>query len=492
MIKEGPIANDKALIYARVSSKEQEREGFSIPAQLKYLNDYATKNGFAIIHEFVDVETAKQAGRSAFNEMIEFLREWTNIRTILVEKTDRLYRNFRDYVTLEDLDLEIHLVKESEIINKDSRSHAKFIHGIKVLMAKNYIDNLSEEVKKGMKEKAEHGIYPSFAPLGYVNVEVNEKKYIQPDPELAPLIQKLYEWYATGNHSLTDVTEKAHAEGLVYRKTGRKVNKSVIHKILKNPIYTGDFIWNGKRYKGVHEPIISKDLFERVQSVKAEKGRHRGRHHKRKWAFQGLISCGHCGCAFTAEIKKGRYVYYHCTGYHGKCPEKYVREEEIASQFGEALRAIKLDDEVLEWMVTALRESHGDEKRYHDEMISSLHDQYQKLQDRIDTMYIDKLDGRISQDYFDSKSEAWRKEQAGILEKIERHQGANQTYFDEGVRLLELAQRVVILYEKQNMMEKRKLLDFVLSNSTWKDGQLIPNYRKPFDLSLIFMASNCP
>lgn len=108
-------------------SKEQEKEGFSIPAQLKLLNEYAQANGFLVVREFVDVETAKAAGRTNCREMVKFLEANPHVKTLLVEKTDRLYRNFRDYVTLEDLDLEIHLVKEGEILSKDARSHVKFI-----------------------------------------------------------------------------------------------------------------------------------------------------------------------------------------------------------------------------------------------------------------------------------------------------------------------------------------------------------------------------
>jgi site-specific DNA recombinase len=137
-------------------------------------------------------------------------------------------------------------------------------------------------------------------------------------------------------------------------------------------------------------------------------------------------------CALTGEIKKGGYVYYHCTGHKGKCPEKYVREEELADQFGDALQAIKLDGEVLSWIITALKGSHKDEKRYHDEMIANLQKQYSKLQGRLDAMYIDKLDGKIAQDFFDRKSEEWRREQADILRKIEKHQNAKTTYLEGG------------------------------------------------------------
>jgi hypothetical protein len=158
----------------------------------------------------------------------------------------------------------------------------------------------------------------------------------------------------------------------------------------------------------------------------------------------------------------------------GRCPERYGREEEIAAQFGEALRAIQLNDEVLAGVTTALRQSHQDARRYHHEMIASLQKQYQRLQDRLDRMYLDKLDGSISQDYFNRMSESFQKEQRATLQKIEQHQSAHESYVEEGVRLLELTQKAVILYEKQEMQEKRKLLDFVCSNSTWKDGKLIP------------------
>src|SRR5690349_2917834 len=153
-----------AVIYARVSSKDQEREGYSIPAQLKLLREYAISHEFAVQKEFIDIETAKTAGRKQFGEMLSFFRANPSCRTLIVEKTDRLYRNFRDCVTLEDLDVEIHLAKEGQVIEKNARSQAKLVHGIQVVIARNYIDNLREEVRKGMREKAEQGIYPSRPP----------------------------------------------------------------------------------------------------------------------------------------------------------------------------------------------------------------------------------------------------------------------------------------------------------------------------------------
>src|SRR3984957_14224775 len=193
----GHAAPTQAVIYARVSSKEQEKEGFSIPAQLKLLKEYASANGFAVAQEYIDVETAKQAGRVAFGEMVSYLKAHPSVRVMLVEKTDRLYRNLKDWVTVDELDAEMHFPKEGVVLSRESRSSEKFMHGIKVLMAKNYIDNLSEEARKGMQEKAEQGIWPTKTPLGYRNVAGPDgKRIIACDPDLAPMIAKLFEWCA--------------------------------------------------------------------------------------------------------------------------------------------------------------------------------------------------------------------------------------------------------------------------------------------------------
>ena len=182
-----PRSRTTAVMYARVSSKDQEREGFSIPAQQKALRAYAHQERLTIAREFVDIETAKQAGRGGFGEMIAFLKADPTCRTILVEKTDRLYRNIRDWITIDDLGVTVHFVKEGATVSADSRSSDKFLHGIKVLMAKNYVDNLSEEVKKGLLEKAAQGHWPTVAPVGYVNNR--ETHRIDVDPIRGPLVR---------------------------------------------------------------------------------------------------------------------------------------------------------------------------------------------------------------------------------------------------------------------------------------------------------------
>jgi site-specific DNA recombinase len=473
----------QAVIYARVSSKEQEKEGFSIPAQLKLLREYAATQGFAVKREYVDIETAKRTGRANFGEMIVHLRTHLNIGVLLVEKTDRLYRNLKDWVTLDELDLEIHLVKEDVVLSRDSRSSEKFMHGIKVLMAKNYIDNLSEEARKGLQEKAEQGIWPTKAPLGYRNISSpNGKKTIAPEPEAARLIKKLFEWYATGTLSLKEAARKAREAGLVYRKSGKPVPVSTIHKILRNRLYSGEFEWGGRIYQGKHQALIPRELWERVQDVLDGRYAKRHRRAKHDFAFTGLITCGHCGCSIVGEIKKQRYIYYHCTGYKGKCHEPYIREEVLERQFTDLLGRLTFDDEVLDWVRTALQESHANERHEHEATIKRLKAEYDRLQNRIHAMYLDKLDGSIDATFFERMSAEWRAEQDRCLREIERHQAADQSYLEEGVQLLELAKNAHRLFKKQQPREKRRLLNFVVSNCSWKDGQMTPILRQPFDL----------
>ncbi len=473
----------RAVLYARVSSKEQEKEGFSIPAQLKLLRDYALREGLDVAREYVDIETAKQVGRTSFGEMVDYLEKHPAAGIVLVEKTDRLYRNLKDWVTVDELDIEIHFVKENVVLSRDARSAEKFMHGIKVLMAKNYIDNLAEEARKGMSEKAAQGIWPTKAPLGYRNVDGPAgKKIVVPDPDTAALIASVFEWYATGSRSLKDVTRKAQAAGLVYRRTGSPVPVSAIHKALRNPIYMGEFDWHGRRYQGTHEPLVSRELWARVQRVMDLRQAKKRRRSKHDFAFAGLIECGHCGCAVTGEIKKQRYVYYRCTGYKGECGEPYVREEVLEQQFGELLGQLSFDDEVLEWVRDALKTSHAEEQREHEQAIVRLQSEYERLQRRIHAMYVDKLDGRVDAEFHDRMAAEWRGEQSRCLREIERHQAADRTYLEEGIRLLELARNAQRLFLKQPPREQRRLLECVVSNSTWRDGRLTATLRQPFDL----------
>lgn len=474
----------KAVLYARVSSKEQEKEGYSIPAQIKLIRDYAARNGMTIVREFEDVETAKQTGRTSFKEMLDYLKANPDVENLLVEKTDRLYRNLKDYTSLDELGTAVHLVKEGEIISEDSKSSAKFMHGIRVLMAKNYVDNLSEEAKKGMAEKAAQGIWPSCAPFGYKNVVRDDgKRIIIPNVDIAPIIRQIFEWYASGRYSLKEVAGLVANTGVRSRFNKDKLHVSAIDKILRNRIYTGEFEWKGQLHQGLHEAIVSKELWQKAQDL-LDAGRRKTSpsKHKDMVAFSGVIKCAHCGCSVVGDVKKSKYVYYRCSGFKGKCNEPYVRQEHFDGEFGKLLDTLKFDAEVLEWVKQALKDSLGDKQRMHEESLTRLHKDMDRLDKRLEGLYLDKLDGQITLDVYTRLSAEWQEERHRLHMQEQKHQQASDSYYMDGVLILELAQNARRLYESQPPQEKRRLLDILLSNCTWGGGEFRASLKQPFDL----------
>lgn len=472
----------KAILYARVSSKEQEKEGYSIPAQVKLLEEYSLKHGLTIIEKFTEAETAKKSGREAFSKMLELLQNSKEPIALLVEKTDRLTRNFKDFIHIDDLisagKLEVHLLKENDVLTKDSRSQAKFMHGIRLLMAKNYIDNLSEEVKKGMKEKAEQGHWPTVAPYGYKNNR--ETHLIEIDLDTAPLVQRAFELYVSNEYSLESLREELYQEGFTYRPSTNRIPRNTLEKILKNPIYIGDFVWVGKYYKGKHQPLIPIELFEKVQAI--IHNRFKGQTTKRDFQFTGLLTCSLCGHAITAELKKQRYVYYHCANL--KCPgrSENIREEELELQFLSLLERLQLDSEWKELVIEALKGHHQVEKEFHENSVSSIQAQLKKLQEKLDKVYEDKLEGIIPEELWFRKHNQYLEEQTRLMRSLDEHQKGSASYMESGIQLIEIAQNAIQLYKKPSNTEKRRLLRFLSSNYTLKDKKVVPDWNPPFSL----------
>jgi site-specific DNA recombinase len=474
------ISRNRCVVYCRVSSKDQEREGFSIPAQRKLLSEYADQKGLTIIHEFKEAETAKEAGRTAFNKMVAFLKETPSCRIILVEKTDRLYRNFRDLLTVEELGVTVHFVKENTILSADSRSSEKLMHNIKVAIARNYVDNLSEEVKKGLREKAEQGHFPGVAHVGYVNNRVTRR--IDIDPVRGPLMARVFELYASGEYSLKALTVKAYEIGLRHSRGDRRMTKSELHRLLKNPIYVGNFRWLGKVHSGSHEPLVSRETFDRVQELMEGKGVKRRGHRKHLHPFMGLLKCGLCGCRMTAERKKGKYVYYRCTGFKGTCGNEYIREEKLAALLGETIKSVQITADVAADIATAIRQSEGDAQALRTTALQQVDKRRRTVVSKIDRGYEDFVSDRISEAFWTRKSAEWEAELQTIDAERGRLEAIQVPAVATAQKILELAERAEILYKSQNPGEQRRLLETVLSNCTFDRGTLCPTYTSPFDL----------
>jgi DNA invertase Pin-like site-specific DNA recombinase len=315
----------KFFIYTRKSTDDKDRQVRSIADQLSELKELARKEDLDVVDVFVEKQTAKIPGRPVFGEMLERM-EKGEATGILAWHPDRLARNSVDGGKI------IYLVDTGVISEMkfptfwfDPTPQGKFMLSIAFSQSKYYVDNLSENIKRGHRNKVKEGIWPQMSPLGYVN----KNKRIVPDENIAPLIKKTFEAYATGSFTLRELRDKFNALGLK-RKSGKELAVSNYQKLLKNPIYTGLMKYNGEIFEGKHEPIITKKLFDSVQEVMVRKSKPKSRGLK-PYLYRGFFRCGECGCFITTETQKG-HNYLRCTKRKNPCSQKYTREEIITSE----------------------------------------------------------------------------------------------------------------------------------------------------------------
>ena len=196
--------------------------------------------------------------------------------------------------------------------------------------------------------------------------------------------------------------------------------------------------------------------------------------------YRGLIRCGKCGCSFTPEKKKGKYIYYHCTEYHGTCNKKWIREEELIKQFANYFDKIHIPEEVVESISKMLRESHQGKVDYNKQIGQSLQEKYDKLERRIERMYEDFLDRKIDEDFFELKREDYRREQKNIRKRLDNLEGADDGYYITACYLLQLANKAPAILESSEVETKRQLIKLVLQNPVVNGVSFSATIRKPF------------
>ena len=291
---------------------------------------------------------------------------------------------------------------------------------------------------------------------------------------------RVFELYASGVYSLKALTVKAFEIGLRHPRGDRRIAKSEMHRMLLNPIYTGDFLWLGQRRRGSHEPLVSRETFDRVQAVLHRKSRVRS--SKQRHAFMGLLSCARCGCAMTAEKKKAKYIYYRCTGFKGACGNTYIREERLADLLGGTIAPIQITAEIAAGIADALRTDEGEVQQRRTEAIHQLEQRRRAVTGKLDRGYDDFVSGAISDELWKRKSAEWEADLRAVEGELARVEQPRQPVMATAERILELAQKAEFLYKSQDRTEQRRLLEIVLSNCTFDRGSLTPSYNSPFDL----------
>ena len=462
----------KVVGYIRVSSQEQTK-GHSLEAQERYLRDYAAGNNLKIVKLFSESHSAYTPGRPEFENMLRFLGEHPDVKAILAYKFDRLTRNMSDHAVLSGLS-QIQIISATEALPEGATG--EFLFNMSAAVARFYSAQLAERTSLGMLTKCRKGLYPSLAPLGYVNVK--EPPCIVPDPARAKLVRELFEHHARTGESLAALVEWAKERGLTTRKGG-DLRKAALHKMLQNPVYTGTFNWNGQAFEGKYEPLISKTVFERCQQRLAEKS------HivtKRSFPYRGLVFCGYCGCQLTAAYAKRRWIYYRCTGARGKCEQGYIREDRLGERLASVVEAIHLTSAQVSELMHLLQERQDERVTYRRDRLAELHTRREKIELRRDQSYSDKADGVLSHDRWMKMDKKWVAEDMVLRSEIEQLETQRDPRVDDVRATLELLNLAPDLYRSRSDAERARLLHALVWNLTITAESVDPVYRKPFDI----------
>jgi site-specific DNA recombinase len=240
-------------------------------------------------------------------------------------------------------------------------------------------------------------------------------------------------------------------------------------------------LYNSQEYPHKYEPIISRELFARVQKTKTGYMKKHSKFAGLPYVYGGLISCAICVRMITPEKKKGKYIYYHCTEYDGKHKADWVREEELTTQFAQLYRHLQVPPDIIGQIIESLRESHQDKTQFHMTMLEAYQNEYQKYETRIEKMYEDKLDGLIDENLYNKKREEYRQKQQELRSKISRLDIVDEDYYLTSEYLLQLVNRAYSWFLSSELEEKRQLIKLTLQNLKLRGKKLDFEFVKPFD-----------
>ena len=462
----------KVVAYIRVSTEEQAKHGYSIESQRQVLQDYATGHDLAVQEWYVESQSAHKPGRPEFRRMVDYLKAHPTVDGVVCYKIDRLARNLRDYSELSEME-GVQIISATESLPENASG--QLMATVQAAFAKYFSDQLSERVKLGMQTKAQKGLWPTNAPIGYFNDPVTKGLTI--DPKRAPLVQEVFEKYVSSDMSLNALRLWARDRGLRSRR-GAVLTKSTLHRMLQNHAYYGLVSWGGETYEGVHQPLISKELFDRAQA------RLKGKSTpltKRHFAYRGLLECGYCGCKITAGLHKGRYIYYHCTHAKGKCEQGNVREERLSDALYQVVEAVHLSKEEIADLLNAFDEKKEERRASKAQRRTELQRELTTIRGRKEKVYIDKLDGKISEERWLDLDGQWDKQIQLIEQQVASLDEPHETLRDEVERAFQLLQRAPELYLQRNHDERAQLLRLLVFNCKLRGETVEPIYRKPFE-----------
>lgn len=427
--------------------------------------------------------SARKPGRPIFEAMLKRV-EKGEADGIIAWHPDRLARNSVDGGRIIYL-LDNGVLKDLRFatFSFENTSQGKFMLSIIFGYSKYYVDNLSENIRRGLRTKLEHGWLPGTPPAGYLNEPV--LRTIVPDPERFPLLRRIWELMLTGTYSPRHILDLATNQwGLRSKKRkrtgGKPFSLSAVYDMFSNAFYAGIITRRGKTYPGKHQPMVTLDEFDRVQALL---GRPRlARPKVRKFAYTGMMRCGGCGCSITAEEHTKPsglvFVYYRCTRRKAKCVQPPISLPDLERQILDFLESITVPDEVHQWVLARLNRWAREDSNREAQSRQRVQDTLNAVSQQIDNLTKLRVRDMISDEEFTKEREALQNERRRLAQRIEA-QDVNG-WFEPARLLVSFSNRALFWFSEGNREVKRLILAVAGLNPTLMDRQLSIDVRKPF------------
>lgn len=466
-------SSNKFLAYVRVSSKDQSR-GTSLVEQKSYIEKYAISKGFIIDKFYGEVESASKTGREIFDEMIKRLKR-NHLKGIIFHKVDRSARNPKDQAMLYDLmqqGYELHFVSEGlNTTDPVGRNMMYMLWG----MASGYSENLKNEINKGILGRLKQGKYPLPPPLGYKPLGKDCTKVI--DPIKGPIIKQLFQDYGSGNYSGQDLIRKARKMGLTNRN-GQILNRNALYNILSNTFYYGLITHKKGVFEGEHEPLISQQLFKKVQYVMSQRGFKRNNHFQ--YVFRGLLKCSACGRPLRVMTSKKRWKYYMCRDWN--CGVKTIAEPLLESQVINQLHDLEFNSEDEEAFKKALSSFRKTAQKSKEDQLKILDLEINNTESRIQSLLNKYIEQKIDEETYSKTRTALLERKNELKDQRFSLDTSEDKALEEFDKLVNLLKSPVIAYQKADPVNKRRLITSMVENFELNQKTLVLHWKKTFDL----------
>jgi len=487
-LKENKI---KYILYARKSSESEDRQVASIQSQIDVLQEIAKQESLEIIDILSESKSAKAPERPIFNRMLQRINRG-EAQGIICWKLDRLARNPVDGGNISWM-LQRGIIKHIKTFERSYYpTDNVLMMSVEFGMANQFILDLSLNTKRGLKAKAEKGIFPAPAPTGYINISGRGNKTIVPDPERFDLMRKMFELMLTGSYAPPQIAKIANEEWGFRMPNGKKMSKSTAYNIFTKSFYYGEFEYpkgSGVWCKGIHKKLITAEEYDKIQIILGKKGKPRPRTHI--FAFTGLMRCGECGATITAEekIKKQKngnihqYIYYHCTKkLNPNCTQKCVRKEELEKQVLLMLDKIEIPQSFHKWALDELKKDSAKDGENIKKITENKQKEYNNCLKKFDAIIEMRANSELTQEEFMAKKESLAKEKAKLYEILTDTDKRADEWIGKAEKVFSFARDAKTNFKNGTLQQKREILSALGSNLLLKDKILTISIQKPFIL----------